>query len=136
MIKKLLALILIIVAIYFGWKVVPSDWRTKIESAVARIGISKERIMGALQPARKYLLPADALTREKLMRQLSDNLEIAKKYQASKLPAEKALLDKALKDSQEILTTLQSTAENSGFFKTLYIKLINTIIPYTPGSIH
>ena len=114
----------------------PSDWRTKIESAVTRIGISKERIIGALQPARKYLLPADALTREDLMRQLSDNLEIAKKYQASKLLEEKALLDKALKDSQEILTTLQSTAENSDFFKTLYVKLINTLIPYTPGSIH
>ena len=67
------------------------------------------------------------------MQQLSDNLETAKKFQASKLPAEKALLDKALKDSQEILIGLQSTAENSGFFKTIYTKLINTLIPYTPG---
>ena len=134
--KKILILGLAVAAIYFGWKFMPSDWRTKIESAVTRIGISKERIIGALQPARKYLLPADALTREDLMRQLSDNLEIAKKYQASKLLEEKALLDKALKDSQEILTTLQSIAENNGFFKTLYVKLINTLIPYTPGSIH
>ena len=134
--KKILILGLAVAAIYFGWKFMPSDWRTKIESAVTRIGISKERIIGALQPARKYLLPADSLTREDLMRQLSDNLEIAKKYQASKLLEEKALLDKALKDSQEILTTLQSTAENSDFFKTLYVKLINTLIPYTPGSIH
>ena len=134
--KKILILGLAVAAIYFGWKFMPSDWRTKIESAVTRIGISKERIIGALQPARKYLLPADALTREDLMRQLSDNLEIAKKYQASKLLEEKALLDKALKDSQEILTTLQSTAENSDFFKTLYVKLINTLIHHTPGSIH
>jgi len=134
--KKILILGLAVATIYLGWKFVPSDWRIKIESATARVGISKEKIIGALQPARAYLLPADALTREKLMQQLSDNLETAKKFQASKLPQEKALLDKALKDSQEILTTLQSIAENNGFFKTLYVKLINTLIPYTPGSIH
>ncbi|MBI2097205.1 MAG: hypothetical protein HYT40_03625 [Candidatus Sungbacteria bacterium] len=131
--KKIIIFILIVAAIYFGWKYAPQGIKDKIYGAASYIGlpnISRTSILKPLAPLKDKLAPQDpVLTRAVLIDELAENLDTITENKSPKTAAEKAALESAIQSSNDLIKQLREENPKSSLTGQTLKRVMDAVLP-------